>query len=163
MASRHGVTVVNAPGTIDSDYRGEIVVLLVNLGKEPHTLMPGDRVAQRGGGGAGRRVAAVQRAVGAGRLRPPRIVTRFPVNRRRVERIISRQLRSGRLYIGEAKAKDILEKKRRNPAHQGERERIDGALAFLDDAAFRALQNRLLQTVGLEDDSAGDGVNAVIG
>ena len=46
LASRHGVTVVNAPGTIDSDYRGEIVVLLVNLGKEPHTLMPGDRVAQ---------------------------------------------------------------------------------------------------------------------
>jgi acetyltransferase len=44
----------------------------------------------------------------AWRLRPPRIVTRFPVNRRRVERIISRQLRSGRLYIGEAKAKDIL-------------------------------------------------------
>jgi dUTP pyrophosphatase len=46
LASRHGVTVVNAPGTIDSDYRGEIVVLLVNLGKEPHTLLPGDRVAQ---------------------------------------------------------------------------------------------------------------------
>ncbi len=44
----------------------------------------------------------------AWRLRPPRIVTRFPVNRRRVERIISRQLRTGRLYIGEAKAKDIL-------------------------------------------------------
>jgi dUTP pyrophosphatase len=45
LASR-GLTVLNAPGTIDSDYRGEIVVLLVNLGKEPHTLMPGDRVAQ---------------------------------------------------------------------------------------------------------------------
>jgi acetyltransferase len=44
----------------------------------------------------------------AWRLRPPRIVTRFPVNRRRTERIISRQLRTGRLYIGEAKAKDIL-------------------------------------------------------
>jgi acetate---CoA ligase (ADP-forming) len=44
----------------------------------------------------------------AWRLRPPRIVTRFPVNRRRVERVISRQLRTGRLYIGEAKAKDIL-------------------------------------------------------
>ena len=46
MALRHGVTVVNAPGTIDSDYRGEIVVLLVNLGQEAYTIMPGDRVAQ---------------------------------------------------------------------------------------------------------------------
>ena len=46
MALRHGVTVVNAPGTIDSDYRGEIVVLLVNLGQEAHTIAPGDRVAQ---------------------------------------------------------------------------------------------------------------------
>lgn len=46
LASRHGITVVNAPGTIDSDYRGEIVVLLVNLGQQPHTLLPGDRMAQ---------------------------------------------------------------------------------------------------------------------
>jgi dUTP pyrophosphatase len=46
LASKHGVTVVNAPGTIDSDYRGELVVLLVNLGREPHTIAPGDRVAQ---------------------------------------------------------------------------------------------------------------------
>ena len=46
MALRYGVTVVNAPGTIDSDYRGEIIVLLVNLGQEAHTLSPGDRVAQ---------------------------------------------------------------------------------------------------------------------
>jgi dUTP pyrophosphatase len=37
---------VNAPGTIDSDYRGEIIVLLINLGQEPHTIAPGDRVAQ---------------------------------------------------------------------------------------------------------------------
>jgi acetate---CoA ligase (ADP-forming) len=44
----------------------------------------------------------------AWRLRPPRIVTRFPVNRRRVERIITRQRRTNRLYVGEAKAKDIL-------------------------------------------------------
>ena len=57
-----------------------------------------------------RAVAALKAMVdyAAWRLRPPRIVTRFPVNRRRVERIISRQLRTGRLYIGEAKAKDIL-------------------------------------------------------
>ena len=46
LASRHGVTVANAPGTIDSDYRGEIIVLLVNLGQEAHTISPGDRVAQ---------------------------------------------------------------------------------------------------------------------
>jgi dUTP pyrophosphatase len=46
LASKHGVTVVNAPGTIDSDYRGELVVLLVNLGVEPFTIAPGERVAQ---------------------------------------------------------------------------------------------------------------------
>ena len=46
LASKHGVTVVNAPGTIDADYRGEIVVLLVNLGAEPYTIAPGDRIAQ---------------------------------------------------------------------------------------------------------------------
>jgi dUTP pyrophosphatase len=46
LASKTGVTVVNAPGTIDSDYRGELVVLLVNLGREPHTIEPGDRIAQ---------------------------------------------------------------------------------------------------------------------
>jgi dUTP pyrophosphatase len=46
LAIRHGVTVVNAPGTIDSDYRGELVVLLVNLGQAPHTIAVGDRIAQ---------------------------------------------------------------------------------------------------------------------
>jgi dUTP pyrophosphatase len=46
LAIKHGVTVVNAPGTIDADYRGEIVVLLVNLGAEPHSIAPGDRIAQ---------------------------------------------------------------------------------------------------------------------
>jgi dUTP pyrophosphatase len=46
LSLRHGVTVVNAPGTIDSDYRGEIVVLLVNLGQQPYAIAPGDRVAQ---------------------------------------------------------------------------------------------------------------------
>jgi len=57
-----------------------------------------------------RAVAALKAMVdySAWRLRPPRIVARFPVNRRRVERIIARQLRTGRTYIGEAKAKDIL-------------------------------------------------------
>ena len=46
LALRHGVTVVNAPGTIDSDYRGEVAVLLVNLGDAPYTLRRGDRIAQ---------------------------------------------------------------------------------------------------------------------
>jgi len=46
LAIKHGVTVVNAPGTIDSDYRGEVVVLLVNLSSETYTIVPGDRVAQ---------------------------------------------------------------------------------------------------------------------
>ena len=46
LAWRHGVTLVNSPGTIDSDYRGEVTVLLVNLGKEPHVIEPGNRIAQ---------------------------------------------------------------------------------------------------------------------
>lgn len=46
LAAKYGVTVVNAPGTIDEDYRGEVSVLLVNLGKEPATIAPGDRIAQ---------------------------------------------------------------------------------------------------------------------
>ncbi len=46
LAWRHGVTVLNAPGTIDSDYRGEIGVVLVNLGAEAVTLAPLERIAQ---------------------------------------------------------------------------------------------------------------------
>ena len=46
LAARHGVTVLNAPGTIDEDYRGEIRVLLVNLGREPYRIASGDRIAQ---------------------------------------------------------------------------------------------------------------------
>lgn len=46
LALHHGVTVANAPGTIDSDYRGEIKVILVNLGSEPFTIRRGDRIAQ---------------------------------------------------------------------------------------------------------------------
>ena len=46
LALHHGVTVVNAPGTIDSDYRGEIAVLLVNLAPTPYTIHRGDRIAQ---------------------------------------------------------------------------------------------------------------------
>ena len=46
LAIRHGLTVVNAPGTIDSDYRGELKVLMVNLGSESATIGRGDRIAQ---------------------------------------------------------------------------------------------------------------------
>jgi dUTP pyrophosphatase len=46
LALRHGITCINAPGTIDSDYRGEIQVLLVNLSGEPYTLRRGERIAQ---------------------------------------------------------------------------------------------------------------------
>lgn len=46
LALRHGLTVLNAPGTIDSDYRGEVSVLLVNLGDRPVRLARGERIAQ---------------------------------------------------------------------------------------------------------------------
>jgi dUTP pyrophosphatase len=46
LAARHGVALVNAPGTIDSDYRGEVKVILVNLGQEAVSFARGDRIAQ---------------------------------------------------------------------------------------------------------------------
>lgn len=46
LAAKHGVTVLNSPGTIDADYRGEIAVILINLGSEPFTVSRGMRVAQ---------------------------------------------------------------------------------------------------------------------
>jgi dUTP pyrophosphatase len=46
LAFRHGITVLNAPGTIDADYRGEVKVLLVNHGHEPFVVEPGARIAQ---------------------------------------------------------------------------------------------------------------------
>ena len=46
LAARHGVTVANAPGTIDADYRGEIGVILINLGREPFRITRGMRIAQ---------------------------------------------------------------------------------------------------------------------
>ena len=46
LALHHGLTVVNAPGTIDADYRGEVKVLLINLGSEPVVIRRGDRIAQ---------------------------------------------------------------------------------------------------------------------
>jgi dUTP pyrophosphatase len=46
LAFKHGLTVVNAPGTIDSDYRGEVKVLLINLGADPVEIARGERIAQ---------------------------------------------------------------------------------------------------------------------
>lgn len=46
LALRHGIGVVNAPGTIDSDYRGEVAVILINLGTAPFPIQRGDRIAQ---------------------------------------------------------------------------------------------------------------------
>ena len=46
LAAKHGITVLNSPGTIDADYRGEIKVILVNLSKEPFVINPGERIAQ---------------------------------------------------------------------------------------------------------------------
>ncbi len=46
LAARHGVSVLNSPGTIDADYRGEVQVVMVNLGEEPFTVRRGERIAQ---------------------------------------------------------------------------------------------------------------------
>ncbi len=55
LAIKHGVTIINSPGTIDADYRGEVKIGLINLGPQPYTIQRGDRVAQLV-------VGAVQRA-----------------------------------------------------------------------------------------------------
>ena len=46
LAAKHGITVLNTPGTIDADYRGEVKVIIANLGAEPFTINRGDRIAQ---------------------------------------------------------------------------------------------------------------------
>lgn len=46
LAARYGITMLNSPGTIDADYRGEIKVIVINLGSEPFTIRRGDRIAQ---------------------------------------------------------------------------------------------------------------------
>jgi len=46
LAYKNGITLINTPGTIDSDYRGEVILLMVNFGKEPFVINRGDRVAQ---------------------------------------------------------------------------------------------------------------------
>ena len=46
LAAKHGIGILNSPGTIDSDYRGEIKIILINFGKEQFTIQKGDRIAQ---------------------------------------------------------------------------------------------------------------------
>lgn len=46
LAAKHGISIVNAPGTIDADYRGEIKIILVNLSDTPFVVQPGERIAQ---------------------------------------------------------------------------------------------------------------------
>lgn len=46
LALRNGITILNSPGTIDADYRGEIGIIIINLGSEPFTVNPGERIAQ---------------------------------------------------------------------------------------------------------------------
>ena len=46
LASKHGITLTNCVGTVDSDYRGEMCCLIINLGNEPYTIQPGERIAQ---------------------------------------------------------------------------------------------------------------------
>ncbi len=46
LAARHGITVLNTPGTVDADYRGEIQVILINLGEAPYVVQRGARIAQ---------------------------------------------------------------------------------------------------------------------
>lgn len=67
LAIRHGVTLLNSPGTIDSDFRGEVCVILVNHGQEPFTVRPGDRVAQIVFAPVARAVFRPQAEVGASR------------------------------------------------------------------------------------------------
>ncbi len=46
LASKHGISIINSPGTIDADYRGEIMIAVINLGKKTYTFRRGDRIAQ---------------------------------------------------------------------------------------------------------------------
>jgi len=46
LAAKHGIGLINSPGTIDADYRGEVMIPLINLGKEPYTFRRGERIAQ---------------------------------------------------------------------------------------------------------------------
>lgn len=63
LAIRHGLSMVNTPGTIDSDYRGEVRVLLINHGQEPFTIRRGDRIAQMVFAPVVRAVWAVQQSL----------------------------------------------------------------------------------------------------
>jgi dUTP pyrophosphatase len=67
LAIKHGITILNAPGTIDSDYRGEIKVILINLGNENFVVRRGERIAQLVvapvSGCSGKRLRSLQRAL----------------------------------------------------------------------------------------------------
>ncbi len=82
LAAKHGVTVLNAPGTIDADYRGEIGVLLINHGATPFPIRRGERIAQmvialRGAGGTGFRHIALRDRPRRRRLRFDRALNRL--------------------------------------------------------------------------------------
>ena len=73
LAAKHGLSLVNSPGTVDPDYRGEIKVILVNLSNTPYELKPGERVAQpalRGSNGRVSRCSARRSAARADSVRP---------------------------------------------------------------------------------------------
>jgi len=65
LALKHGITVLNAPGTIDADYRGEVQVILINLGAEPFAIRRGERIAQFVAAPVTRARLVVVEAVGA--------------------------------------------------------------------------------------------------
>ncbi len=46
LAVKHGISIINSPGTIDADYRGEVKIAVINLGKKPYSILRGDRIAQ---------------------------------------------------------------------------------------------------------------------
>lgn len=108
LAARHAVTVLNSPGTIDADYRGEVQVLLINHGRQPFTIRRGDRIAQmvvasliqasfketrkvsdtrRGSGGFGSTGMKTERKdEGKKRITPPAQKTKTPVRTIRKEK-----------------------------------------------------------------------------
>jgi dUTP pyrophosphatase len=99
LALKHGVTVLNSPGTIDSDYRGEVKIILINLGDAPFAIRRGDRIAQlviapviqaklvraeilgateRGAGGFGSTRVGKRRPSGGARSAPDKVMKKAP-------------------------------------------------------------------------------------
>ncbi len=96
LALKHGVTVLNAPGTIDSDYRGEVKVLLVNLGTEPFVIERGMRIAQLV-------IAPVTRV----ELQEEDIARRFGTRHRRLRFNRARNSHSGAVARGKPRGRDL--------------------------------------------------------